>query len=87
MGSDSLLHLCMQAYQKKKEVGELKGDVKPPGPLETFAEIIEEDGVLVGALTACAWQSLTGHTTQGWHQCAWSLHRHARGFEHWRYVH
>ena len=42
----------MQAYQKKKEVGELKGDVKPPGPLETFAEIIEEDGVPGGCLNS-----------------------------------
>ena len=38
----------LQAYQKKKDVGELKGDVRNPGPLETFAEVIEEEGILVG---------------------------------------
>jgi hypothetical protein len=41
-----------QAYQKKKEVGELKGDAKNPGPLETFTEIIEEEGILVGVTPA-----------------------------------
>ena len=48
-----LLDPPAQAYQKRREVGELKGDAKPPGPLETFAEVIEEDGVLVGGSGAC----------------------------------
>ena len=40
------LHM-RQAYERKKAVGELDRNVRPPGPLEIVREILRDEGVTV----------------------------------------